>query len=177
MPYWKRYPHEGVGPELLDLVLSQFALDPAGIHGRPHWERVRDNGRRLARLTKARGDVVVLFALLHDSRREDDGHDPEHGPRAAEFARALAGSAFIIDPVGLDLLADACRDHGRGLTAGDVTLLTCWDADRLDLGRVGTRPRPERLGTAAARDPDLMNWAYRRSLEKPAGSPPAAEQE
>jgi uncharacterized protein len=41
---------------------------------------------------------------------------------------------------------------------------TCWDADRLDLGRVGKRPDPRRLCTPAARDRDVIEWAYRRSL-------------
>ena len=42
--------------------------------------------------------------------------------------------------------------------------MTCWDADRLDLGRVGIRPDPRRLFTAAARSPELLSWAYQRSL-------------
>jgi uncharacterized protein len=47
---------------------------------------------------------------------------------------------------------------------GDVTVLTCWDADRLDLGRVGIRPDPTYLCTAAARDTDMLTWSYRRSV-------------
>jgi len=42
---------------------------------------------------------------------------------------------------------------------------TCWDSDRLDLGRVGIQPRPERLCTAAAQDPGTIRWAYERSME------------
>jgi hypothetical protein len=33
----------------------------------------------------------------------------------------------------------------------DVTIQTCWDADRLDLGRVGIRPDPARMGTEAGK--------------------------
>jgi len=29
----------------------------------------------------------------------------------------------------------------------DVTIQTCWDADRLDLGRVGIIPDPDRMCT------------------------------
>jgi uncharacterized protein len=36
---------------------------------------------------------------------------------------------------------------------------TCWDADRLDLGRVGIIPRPDRLCTEEARDPVLFERA------------------
>ena len=48
---------------------------------------------------------------------------------------------------------------------GDATVLTCWDADRLDLGRVGIRPDPKYLCTPAARDPEMLASAYLRSLE------------
>jgi uncharacterized protein len=148
---------------LLRTLKAQFALDWEGIHGIRHWERVRENGFRLAALTGATPLVVELFALFHDSRRENDGHDPHHGARAAEFARTLAGS--MLAPSDLELLATACRDHSKGFTEGDVTVTTCWDSDRLDLGRVGTKPRPHRLCTAAARDPAMIEWAYARSLQ------------
>ncbi len=38
---------------LLDAVRDRYALDWHGIHGIGHWERVRDNGRRLAGETGA----------------------------------------------------------------------------------------------------------------------------
>tara|TARA_B100000315_G_scaffold79959_1_gene73252 strand:- start:616 stop:768 length:153 start_codon:yes stop_codon:yes gene_type:complete len=31
------------------------------------------------------------------------------------------------------------------LNASDITIATCWDADRLDLGRVGADPNPKYL--------------------------------
>ena len=124
---------------------------------------MRENGLRLAALTGAKPLVVELFALFHDSRRENDGHDPHHGARAAELARTLA--APMLDASDLELLAVACRDHSKGFTEGDVTVTTCWDSDRLDLGRVWTKPKPSRLCTAAARDPKMIEWAYARSLQ------------
>lgn len=153
-----------IDPELVKAVQAQFRLDLRGIHGTAHWARVAENGRRLCPLTGANPRVVELFAFLHDSQRENDGRDPEHGPRAAEFARSLAGSAFRLEPSELELLLAACRGHSDGLMEGDVTVLTCWDADRLDLGRVGIRPDPRRLCTAAARDKGILEWAYARSL-------------
>lgn len=149
---------------LLAIIRSQFALDWDGIHGPRHWVRVRENGLRLAEVTGARTEVVELFAVLHDSRRHSDGHDPGHGRRAAEYARSLAGDAFRISPADLDLLVAACHHHSDGLMSGDMTVLTCWDADRLDLGRAGIRPRPQYLCTEAARDPVVLEWAYQRSL-------------
>ncbi|MEK7859374.1 MAG: hypothetical protein AAB320_09565 [Elusimicrobiota bacterium] len=153
---------------LLRIIRDQFALDWAGIHGASHWARVRENGLRMAETTGAKPKVVELFAFLHDSKRLNDDFDPDHGPRAALFAQSLSGSAFELEPDDLQLLMTACRSHSDGLTTGDITVLTCWDADRLDLGRVGIRPQPERLCTAAARDPGLLEWAYRRSLARKA---------
>ncbi|NNL66909.1 MAG: hypothetical protein HKP30_11740 [Myxococcales bacterium] len=120
---------------------------------------------RLAPETGADPRVVELFAFLHDSQRENDGWDPEHGDRAAEFAIGLNGRFFELDVADLDLLVAACRGHSHGGREGHPTVLTCWDADRLDLGRVHKRPDPARLCTAAARDAETIAWAYGRSLD------------
>jgi uncharacterized protein len=40
-------------------------------------------------------------------------------------------------------------------------MLACWDADRLDLGRVGIQPKPELLCTDTARE--LLPWAHERA--------------
>jgi uncharacterized protein len=151
---------------LLRLVRSQFQLDWYGIHGAPHWARVRLNGLRLARANGARPDVVELFAFLHDSRRFNEGSDRGHGERAADFAMQLNGEILQLDRAGLEMLAYAVRHHSDGLMEADLTVQTCWDSDRLDLGRVGITPRAEKLCTAEARDPALLDIAYRRSLRR-----------
>lgn len=153
-----------INQSLIKIIRNQFVLEWTGIHGAPHWARVRENGLRLADLTGANPRVIELFAFLHDSRRLNDGRDPAHGARAAEFVRILAGSEFDLEPNELELLVGACHGHSDGLTVGDITVLTCWDADRLDLGRVGIAPDPARLCTEAARDPKILDWAYRRSV-------------
>ncbi|MFB3787267.1 MAG: hypothetical protein ACE15F_12960 [bacterium] len=152
-------------PQLIQIIRQQFALDWCGIHGWPHGNRVRESGLRLAERTGARPRVVELFAWLHDSRRLNDGRDPGHGARAGRFARSLAGTAFELDAPDIVLLVEACRHHSEGLREGDMTLLTCWDADRLDLGRVGILPRADWLCPETARDPELLEWACLRSQE------------
>jgi uncharacterized protein len=152
---------------LVRLLKAEFRLDWGGIHGVPHWARVRHNGLLLARETGARADVVECFALLHDSQRFHDGSDRGHGARAASFVRHIQGEWLSLDGEGLELLAYACEFHSAGLLDADVTVQTCWDADRLDLGRVGIRPDPNRLCTAAARDARMLEAAYARSLERP----------
>jgi uncharacterized protein len=124
---------------------------------------VAENGRRLAEITGADADVLLLFSLFHDSRRENDGHDPGHGRRGAALAAEMRGKSFRLEKRRFDLLYYACCHHTEGLTDGDVTVLTCWDADRLDLGRVNITPDPKMLCTAAARDPEVIRWAERRS--------------
>jgi uncharacterized protein len=40
---------------------------------------------------------------------------------------------------------------------------TCWDADRLDLGRVVIVLDPRHLCTAAAKGPEVLTWSDERS--------------
>jgi uncharacterized protein len=149
---------------LIPSLRRQFKLEWRGIHGVSHWARVRQNGLYLGKITGANTAVVELFAFLHDSCRLNDGYDPDHGARAAVFAQSLHGSAFTLSEQDLEVLVEACLGHTHSRTSDNVTLQTCWDADRLDLGRVGIRPLAERLCTDAARDPVLIEWAYQRSV-------------
>ncbi len=148
---------------LLAMIQDQFALNWYGIHGILHWQRVKDNGLRLAELTGANREVVELFAYLHDSRRMNDGRDRQHGKRAADYTRTLQGSILEHPAVELDRLVYAIRFHSDGLTEADITVQTCWDADRLDLGRVGIKPEAQYLCTEAAKEPKIIEWAFRRS--------------
>lgn len=150
---------------LLRVLRREFRLDWGGIHGAPHWARVRMNGLHLAGDTGARVDVVECFALLHDSQRIHDGRDGEHGARAADYARSINSEWLHLDVTGLDMLIYACAYHSDGLTEADVTVQTWWDADRLDLGRVGIRPEPVRLCTVPAREASCLEAAYLRSLK------------
>lgn len=152
--------------QLLSTLRHAYALTWHGIHGFDHWLRVWENGRRLAETTGADLAVVELFAFIHDIKRENDGRDPQHGQRAADFALTLRGGLIDLKESDFEKLIYACAHHTAGLTEGDVTVRTCWDADRLDLGRVNITPDPKRLCTAAARRPEVLSWAIRRSKGK-----------
>lgn len=152
-----------ISTELMDAVRYGFALHLDGIHGQAHWARVHDKGLRLAEQTGADIEIVELFAYLHDSQRLNDGWDREHGARAARFVERLQSPLLALANEKLELLVYAIARHSDGLTEAHVTVQTCWDADRLDLGRIGTRPHPGRLCTATAKDPAVIAWAYRRS--------------
>lgn len=152
-----------ITPELVNALREARSLDWQGIHGIAHWLRVRDNGLRLAAANGADPVVVELFALIHDIKRLNDGRDPGHGRRAADFARALHGTIIQLEDDRFEQLAYACAHHTEGLVEAPLTIGTCWDADRLDLGRVGILPDPKRLCTSEARDPEILNWAIHRS--------------
>jgi uncharacterized protein len=152
-------------PGIARAALDRHRRGSAGIHGVAHWARVLENARALAEETGANPDILELFALFHDSCRRTDGHDHGHGRRGAEFARTLRGTLFELPDAAFDLLSIACEFHTDGRTDGEVTVQTCWDADRLDLGRAGIEVRPKKLCTMAARDPKRIAWAVQRSYE------------
>ena len=114
--------------------------------------RVRLHGLAIAAKTRASAPVVELFAFLHDAPRWDEWGDPGHGARSAQLVRELGAEMLGISREEEDLLAYACRHHSGGMIDADVTVQACWDADRLDLGRVGIVPDPARLCTGVARD-------------------------
>jgi uncharacterized protein len=151
-------------PALLRFLQPRFALDWRGIHGAPHWARVRNNGLKLSAATGANARVVEAFALLHDSCRRNDDYDPRHGSRAGALALQINDEYLHLAQTEIQLLVYACESHSDGGLDGDITVQTCWDADRLDLGRVGITPIAGRLCTPAAREPSFIAWAYARSL-------------
>jgi uncharacterized protein len=136
---------------LIQAIREQYVLEWYGIHGWDHWMKVHKNGLLLASENGADLRVIELFALLHDSCRLNDGHDPVHGPRAAEFTKGLNGDFFTLEEPALAILTIAIRDHTSGYVHDDPTIAVCWDADRLELPRVGIPTDPDYLGTDAAK--------------------------
>jgi len=137
--------------KLIDEVVDRFQLDILGDHGLSHWARVFENGTRLARANGGNEDIVQLFALFHDSCRIHELCDPDHGVRGGN----LAGELFFdfdmgISKDGLLVLAEACATHTSQAIHAWPTIQCCYDADRLDLARVGIHPDAMRLGSEAA---------------------------
>ena len=148
--------------DLAQSIIKQFKLDLKGTHGVPHWARVLENGRRLCQGNGANRKVIDLFALFHDSKREREGRDILHGERGAEYAYEMRDQLELTDHE-LELLMLACADHSKGFTEADLTVQTCWDADRLDLGRVLVRPHPKRLCTDMAKTTEIRDWAHKKA--------------
>jgi uncharacterized protein len=137
---------------LWELVSNQYNAPNYHLHGPAHWKRVERNGLLLATRTGADVLVVRLFALFHDSRRESDGWDYGHGTRGADYAATLRGAEFQLDDDRFELLQYACVWHTDADHHDDPTIGTCWDADRLDLGRVGVIPSAEKMSTDFGRE-------------------------
>jgi len=107
--------------------------------------------------------VVELFAFLHDSQRRDEWEDSKHGDRGAEYARSLQGRFYELSTKALSQLTHAIRHHSGGEISTDATIQSCWDADRLDLGRVGIVPAAEFLSSeGASRIESAYCWSKRK---------------
>ena len=150
----------------VDFLARQFELSHSGFHGVEHWFRVLINGRLIARETGADIDVLEHFALIHDVMRNNEDEDIQHGNRAAEFIGVFANDWIHLSSDQIEQLKEAVRYHSMGRLTRDITIQSCWDADRLDLGRVGIRPNSTYLGTKIARDPEFLEAAYQRSKQR-----------
>lgn len=128
---------------------SGIVLDLNSVHGLSHWHKVEGNGLLLAKKNGADKLVVSLFAYLHDARRENEGDDKDHGVRASALLEELISAGIVsISKLQHEQLNHALIWHNSdSAKSDDVTVKTCWDADRLDLNRVGIKPDPKRLFT------------------------------
>ena len=140
--------------------IKRFALEGWKLgktHGLPHWQRVERNGILLS-LKEYDGNwyvrkdinikVVRLFAYLHDKCRLSNYGDWKHGERAADMLYTIKDTLLNdMEDEEFSLLERACRNHTSMHKTGNITIDTCFDADRLDLGRVGIAPHPMKMAT------------------------------
>ncbi len=151
--------------EILDVVMDRSPAGPGSfLYGPNHWYRVETIGLRIARENDADRTVIRLFALFHDGARTHEVNDKGHGKRGAELAKELRGKLYQLDDARFDLLYRACAEHDEGKTTDDVTIGTCWDADRLDQARFGVEVDRDKLSTEVAKDDDVYDWAIELNL-------------
>lgn len=137
--------------KLYKRVLELSTVNIKGVHGPKHWARVLRNGLFLCEKENHPAKVVKCFALMHDSQRLNDYEDPEHGIRAAELAYKLNDTHLLLSNHELEQLIFACSYHTFEEKTDDPVVHLCWDADRLDLGRIGIEPDPDRLWSTTAK--------------------------
>ena len=144
--------------ELIVTVLDEANRPWSRDHGDWHWRAVALAGSELLEQSPdADLTLVFLFALLHDTKRENEFRDSEHGSRAADYLRTLIERDIVrLAENRLEKLALALRYHNDPVITDEPTVGVCWDSDRLNLWRVGTQPVPERLCTEAARSPRMI---------------------
>ncbi len=130
---------------------DRFALGHASIHGPEHWRRVERYAVHVAEQSGGDALVVRLFAIFHDVCRLNDSVDDEHGARGAALAAHLRGEYFALSDARFAQLHDACTWHTAGHLSDDPTIGACWDADRLDIWRVGYTPHERFMSTDHAR--------------------------
>jgi len=142
--------------ELLQIVQKNFKLDFYGVHGISHWQRVYKNTKILSNYYKINSPVFELFSMFHDSKRENEYSDIYHGFRASEFVEELIKEKkIILDEDDKNRLLYAISNHTisdeKNPLFNDLIVQICFDADRLDLGRVGVEPEEKYMMTDFAK--------------------------
>ena len=150
--------------------LIPLAKHNSAIHGVAHWTRVHRYGLLLAAtlgLSESEKVTIALFAWTHDLARTDDGGGNQHAIDGAKYVEVLTSTLFTNFPEDtLDIVRHAIRYHSDGMNAEEAlyelpieqystwtretilnTLGCCWDADRLDLLRLGIVPHEAKMST------------------------------
>lgn len=127
-------------------------------HGPRHWRDVARVGLVIAErvgLTPEQRGAVFVFACTHDTQRLNEFVDPEHGARASGLFLTLlehGGCPEWLKAFDTDL-DYALMFHDRGQMEHDHEFIgSCWDADRLTIGRVGITPDVRYMSTRNVRE-------------------------
>lgn len=116
-----------------------------------HAKRIINFGRYLAKQNGANMNVVILFAALHDSEKKDT-NNPEHGAMAAKKIGDFYHYLFYnLSSQEKESVKKACELHSTEIKTGDVTIDTCIDANRLEIGRYGIEYDIEKFATEEGR--------------------------
>jgi uncharacterized protein len=135
---------EIIDPKLLRTIIDKFYLKDSYIHGVPHWSRVFYYGHHLSEDSYKHKENIAYFSIFHDSRRFNDGEDPEHGLRGADFFREF-DKIIHIPNEQKEIIYEACKVHNYLKQSDDLSVGLCLDSDRLDLWRVGIEPNDDYL--------------------------------
>lgn len=143
---------------LREYCVSRWPKGMGMTHGVEHWDRVAKFGQILYE-GSADMDVILAFAYLHDSERQNNAVDDEHGIRASAFIDTIRDTELRdLSDEQIRKLKRACELHTIEHRTDDITIDTCFDADRMDLLRVGIIPDPKRMATK--RGAELVSDPY-----------------
>jgi len=147
---------------LLKAVRRNEFTPKSVLHGEQHWKRVNLNGLWIAsQVHHVDREIIFLFGLLHDCRRQDDGADLSHGPRAAKAATNFMEKGLIdLEPNRMAVLVQALTEHTYGFVSNDPTIGCCWDADRYDVLRVFQTVKLQSLSHPNVATPEHLDAAF-----------------
>lgn len=135
------------------------------IHGYSHWKKVEEIGHYLADKNGADKDIISSFAFLHDIGRTTEAEEPMHGEKSAEIIKKVFRRKELgLDSSQYEKLLEAVINHDKAEAKNDdITIQTCWDADRLDLPRVNIIPDKNLLYTEIGKsDETFANFGIRK---------------
>jgi uncharacterized protein len=117
-------------------------------HGMDHFLDVARSAGEIAAVTPGANFVgAVLAAAYHDLGRYHDNPDPEHGRRSAKIVKRYDLLVPWRSLINEKEVLDAIKYHTDGKVTTNPTMGSLWDADRLELHRVGILPDPRLMST------------------------------
>jgi len=135
--------------KLVNQLQRESKLFHSSMHGFKHWRTVEKNGLYLCQFNDGDPAVVSHFAYFHDCMRVNEQRDDGHGIRGGKYALKNKDMLDLTEEQ-LNTLYRACAGHTGGKNPSCDTIACCWEADRLDLRRVGIVPDLEWFYTDAA---------------------------
>ncbi|MDT8284120.1 MAG: HD domain-containing protein [Thermovirgaceae bacterium] len=132
-----------------DLLAPFCTCRGLGLHGISHLRRVAILSGRLAGAVGEDVESAVVMGFLHDCARRNDGTDLEHPHDSAVLARGLIERFF--PHLDVDRICDAIEGHADGEVTTDPLTACLWDADRLELKRIGRTIDLDLLSTKVAK--------------------------
>lgn len=122
-----------------------------GLHGIEHVRKAAENARILAGAECPDFyDDAVLGAYLHDIGRTEDGAGNLHAISGAKIAEKMLKKHW--SHLDCERIVYAIRYHADGLVSDDPLVGAIWDADRLELGRVGIPMSAVKFSTKTAKE-------------------------
>ena len=151
--------------------ITPMAKHNSSLHGVAHWTRVHRYGLLLAdslELPDTEKLAIALFGWTHDLARTDDAGGNVHAYDGAKYVQVVTDNLFRDFPnTTLDVVKVAIRYHSDGMNTEEAihelaitehsnwsresvlnVIGCCWDADRLDLLRLGIVPNESKMSTA-----------------------------
>lgn len=128
------------------------------IHGYNHWKNVEKIGHYLAEQNGADKKVISAFAFSHDIGRTVEYEEHGHGAKSAGIIKKYFNAGdFDLNGDQYEKLLEAVSQHDiTDAKSSDLTVQTCWDADRLDLPRVYIFPDKNFLYTEAGKSQETF---------------------